>query len=130
MKSGKQRRTEIKQRRLDRAHAMSALDRHRMPPEPPIGAVLADASALSHNSTYGLLPLYYVDRPFDCRDCGMAEVWTAKQQKWWYEAAKGPIDSTAVRCRTCREVERRRVEAARQVSAEGLKRKIDAKSTR
>ena len=128
MKSGKQRRAEIKQRRLDRARAMSALDCHRMPPVLPIGAVLADAAALSHNNTYGLLPLYYVDRPFDCRDCGAAEVWTAKQQKWWYETAKGPIDSTAVRCRTCRAMERRRVEAARQASAEGLKRKMNVKS--
>jgi hypothetical protein len=107
---------------------MSVLDCHRMPPEPPIGAVLADATALSHNNTYGLLPLYYVDRPFNCRNCGVAEVWTAKQQKWWYETAKRSIDSAAVRCRTCRAVERRRVEAARQASAEGLKRKMNAKS--
>ena len=128
MKSGKQRRTEIKQRRLDRARAMSALDCHRTPPELPIGAVLADASALLHNNTYWPLPMYYVDRPFDCRDCGVAEVWTAKQQKWWYEIAKGSIGSTAVRCLSCRAVERRRVEAARQTSAEGFKRKMDAKS--
>jgi len=29
-------------------------------------------------------------------------VWTAEQQKWWYEVAKGPIFSVAVRCRECR----------------------------
>ncbi|MGA3844764.1 zinc-ribbon domain-containing protein [Ralstonia nicotianae] len=45
---------------------------------------------------------YYVDLPFTCRDCASQEVWTAAQQKWWYEEAKGYVDSTAVRCLACR----------------------------
>lgn len=57
---------------------------------------------MSHNNTYGLLPLFYVDKAYTCRDCGAEEIWIAKQQKWWYETAKGHIDSTAVRCRRCR----------------------------
>lgn len=68
----------------------------------PTGAVLADQNELKHINTYGELPAFYVDKPFVCRDCGAEEVWTAEQQKWWYEVAKGHIDSTAVRCRTCR----------------------------
>ena len=68
----------------------------------PPGAVLADHDELRHINTYGALPLYYVDKPFVCRDCGVEEVWSAEQQKWWYETAKGHIDSTAVRCRDCR----------------------------
>lgn len=68
----------------------------------PIYSVVADHSELLHNNTYGPLPNFYVDIAFTCRDCGSEEIWTAKQQKWWYEIAKGHIDSTAIRCRSCR----------------------------
>lgn len=121
MKSGKQRRAEIRARRLQRAVAAAGLDPRMAPPSPLLGTVMADAAQLAHNNTYGLLPLFYVDRAFVCRDCGVQEVWTAKQQKWWYEVAKGHIDSTAVRCRRCRRIEQARVAEARRVSAEGLR---------
>jgi Probable zinc-ribbon domain len=49
---------------------------------------------------------YYVDKPFVCQRCGISQVWTAAQQKWWYEVAKGPAFSTARRCRSCRQRER------------------------
>jgi hypothetical protein len=65
--------------------------------ELPKGAVLADLSQQAPNNSYSP-PLYYVDRPFTCEDCGREEVWTASQQKWYYEVAKGPIYATAVRC--------------------------------
>lgn len=45
---------------------------------------------------------YYEDLAFDCRDCGARQVWTAEQQQWWYETAKGYVYSTAVRCLACR----------------------------
>jgi len=51
-------------------------------------------------------PRYYEDLPFKCQECGADEVWTAEQQQWWYEVAKGPIYSRAVRCRACREKHR------------------------
>jgi hypothetical protein len=114
MKSGKQRREEIKARRRERAALLHGLDRYVPLHQLPLGAVAADAQQLVHNNTYGLLPLFYVDRPFACRDCSAHEVWTAKQQKWWYEIAKGPIDSIAVRCRPCRAKERERVGEARR----------------
>lgn len=104
MKSNRQHRAEIKAKRAQRA--MKRLKRSPPKtwlPEKPPGAVAADHRALSHNNTYGLLPDYYLDRPFTCRDCGAAETWTAAQQKWWYERAKGHIDSFAVRCRNCRQ---------------------------
>jgi len=101
MKSNKQRRLEIKARRLRRAKKLE-IDTTKSLDQLPLGAVLADHDELQHNNTYGLLPVFYIDRPFVCRDCGAEEVWTAKQQKWWYEIAKGHIDSCAVRCRGCR----------------------------
>ncbi|WLD14561.1 zinc-ribbon domain containing protein [Planctellipticum variicoloris] len=51
---------------------------------------------------------YYLDQPFTCVDCGKDEVWTATQQKWWYEVAKGDVFTTARRCRICRRRDRER----------------------
>jgi hypothetical protein len=51
---------------------------------------------------------FYVDIPIVCKDCGMLEIWTARQQQWWYEAVQGPVEKTAVRCRACRRTKRRR----------------------
>lgn len=46
---------------------------------------------------------YYLDVPFTCASCGAEEVWTASQQKWWYEEMKGSLYSWAKFCRPCRE---------------------------
>lgn len=45
---------------------------------------------------------YYLDFPFTCVSCGSEEVWTAAQQKWWFEVARGSVYSGASRCRSCR----------------------------
>jgi Probable zinc-ribbon domain len=68
----------------------------------PDGRVAADPSLQVPNNSYSSPPLFYEDRDFPCRDCGRLEVWTAEQQKWWYEVAKGPLYSGASRCRKCR----------------------------
>jgi hypothetical protein len=74
---------------------------------PGAGVEDADRALLArHNNTCGTLPTFYVDKVFTCRDCGQEQVWTAKQQKWWYEERLGPIDSTAVRCLPCRRARR------------------------
>ena len=41
---------------------------------PPIGSIPADHVELSHNNTYGPLPLFYVDKIIVCRDCGKEEL--------------------------------------------------------
>jgi hypothetical protein len=101
MKSNKQRRAEIKAARLKKAQKLSGNLDTRNGPVPP-HALLADHELLKHNESYYLWPLYYVDKPFICKDCKSHEVWKAHQQKWWLEIAKGIIGSTAVRCRACR----------------------------
>lgn len=63
--------------------------------------IIADLSKQAPNNSYGP-PAEYRDQPFTCVDCGKEEVWTARQQQWWYEVAKGTIYSHAVRCRACR----------------------------
>ena len=123
MKSGKQRRHEIKQRRLQRAEKTIAIQRTSTPPHKIASMVMADQTALAHNNTYGLLPLFYLDRAFICRDCGAHELWTAKQQKWWYEVAKGPLLATAIRCRPCRTKLRKEKLKQRLRSEEGRRRK-------
>ena len=124
MKSGKQRRAEIKERRRKRAAPYAELDRFDLSGK-PAHAILANIDELQHNlrAAYTLMPLYYVDMPFTCKDCGSMELWTAKQQKWWYEIAKGSIDSIAIRCRSCRKKEQARKEEARRVHLEGIAKK-------
>ena len=65
-------------------------------------AIAADTSKLAHINTYGSLPEYYIDQPFTCRQCGKHEIWKARDQKWYYEEAKGHIDAKAVECHECR----------------------------
>ncbi|BEP60185.1 hypothetical protein GmRootV213_07390 [Variovorax sp. V213] len=117
-KSNKQRRAEIKARRIERAAALEARlrvhDVRKLSVDGPLpGLELADKSRLaSCNTMFCEVPDFYLDRPFTCRDCGAEEVWTAKQQKWWYEVAQGSIYSNAVRCRACRLARRALREAA------------------
>jgi hypothetical protein len=68
--------------------------------------IKADLSKQTPNNSYSP-PLYYEDKRFKCRDCGAECVWTAEQQKLWYEEWGGPVQSTAIRCRACRQRLRR-----------------------
>src|SRR6478672_4107211 len=68
--------------------------------------IKADLSKQTPNNSYSP-PLYYEDIRFTCRDCGAECVWTAEQQRLWYEKWGGAIQSTAVRCRACRQRVRR-----------------------
>lgn len=70
--------------------------------------VPADHKKLSHINTYGGLPAFYIDKPFVCRSCGKREIWKAKDQKWYYEEAKGHIDAKAVECHACRKARKSR----------------------
>ncbi|MBH9576678.1 zinc-ribbon domain-containing protein [Inhella proteolytica] len=112
MKSNKQRRQEIKARRHQRAMAMNTAKPGQRTQAVSADAVPADPAKLTHNNTYGLLPRFYLDRPFVCRDCSAEAVWTGTQQKWWYEELQKPIASQAVRCLDCRRARRQLVEAS------------------
>lgn len=75
--------------------------------------VPVDPEKLNMGNSYSSAPEYYYNIEFECMDCGSAEVWTALQQKWWYEEAGGYFFSTAVRCRACRAKEQKRKQKAR-----------------
>ncbi len=92
----------LKESRLLRAAEYSGLDTSDPEIEPPPGSVLADHAALSHNNTSSRLTRFYVDQVVICRNCGTEEIWPANRQKWWYEVAKGNINTTAILCRKCR----------------------------
>ena len=107
MKSGKQRRREIKTARLLRTtKAQRALDQYLPLGFRPTEAITVNPALLASYNSYGeplfLARGWYQDQPFRCVDCGKDEVWTAAQQQWWYEVVQGSVYAHAVRCRPCR----------------------------
>jgi hypothetical protein len=123
MTSKKTKRKRLDEARLKRARASKGVDPFDAASDPPHGAVMADRNELLHNNTYGPLPRFYVDKIVVCRNCGKEEVWPAARQKWWYEVAKGNINTDAVYCRNCRDKEKARKAEARKAHFEGLGKK-------
>ena len=122
MKSNKQRRLEIKTRRQRKSGTSGdgTFDPRNFRPG---SCVTADHAKLAHNSYYCELPIFYVDKTFNCRACGSQNTWSAKKQKWWYEIAKGRIESIAIYCRDCRIKRRKEKEVQKTRMAELAKRK-------
>jgi hypothetical protein len=91
------------------------------------GRTLVNPDRLGPNYSYGIPDYaergYYLDLPFRCKGCGKEEVWTAIQQKWWYEVAQGDLWTVAIRCRPCRRKERDRKLEADKARVAGLERK-------
>ncbi|WP_051559771.1 zinc-ribbon domain containing protein [Marinobacterium jannaschii] len=91
------------QRQLRRARRQYAACLDSPPGDlPGIQRVPSNPEKLSHNKTFGPLPLFYEDLFFVCADCNSEEIWAAADQKWWYEEFKADINSIATRCPTCR----------------------------
>lgn len=133
MKSNKQRRQEIKAQRLRRSERQVQIRRvNARPVNRPVGTEPVTPTRLRPTNSYGIPDFvqrgYYQDRPLRCKDCGIEEVWTAVQQRWWYEVAQGDVWTVAVRCRPCRQRERERKAEARRIHAEGLAVKSMARS--
>jgi Probable zinc-ribbon domain len=136
MKSGKQRRIELKVKKQDRktklaTKKLAAREAAREVEKQWVvsqhGGLIVDPTALAQNNSYSepeFMKLgYYLDKPFNCAACKSQEVWTAAQQKWWYEVAKGSLFATAKFCRTCRNQEKHRRAEARRVHLEGIAKK-------
>ena len=120
MSNSQRKRERLAASRLRRAKQMQHIDPCNSGSEPPDGAVLVDPAELAHNNTYGALPRFYLDRIVTCRDCAVEEVWPACRQKWWYETAKGDINTVAVYCRGCRKKRKAIKEQARAVHLSGV----------
>jgi Probable zinc-ribbon domain len=130
MKSGRQRRAEIKLRRQEKRLANSAKNKYLKGVSAvnqydwPLGCVPVNPANLSPNNSYGIPEFIkrgiYVDMSFTCKHCVTPQIWTAQQQHWWYELAKGDVWTIAVLCRPCRIKERERKALARKIHLEGL----------
>jgi hypothetical protein len=96
--------TEKELREADRVLSLSPGQQKNHP-----STLAADPSKLNHINTYGSLPEFYLDRPFACRRCGKREIWKAKDQKRYYEEAKGHTDAVAVECHACRKAKKQRL---------------------
>lgn len=128
MKSGKQRRAEIKASRVAAGQARAHIDPRFTIHAAGAPQLLSGASQLAPDKSYGV-PVFvtrgcYVDVSFRCVDCGAEGVWTAERQKWWYEVAKGGVWTCANRCRECRANKREQREASRAAYCEGMLRKL------
>jgi hypothetical protein len=120
MKSNKQRRQEIKAQRLRRTERQIQIRRaDARPVHRPVSTESVTPALLRRNNSYSIPDFvqrgYYQGRPFRCKDCGIEEVWTAAQQRGWYEVAQGEVWTVAVRCRACRRQERVRKAEARHI---------------
>ena len=102
MSSHKKNLTELAAEReaLERTAKLDALAR----------GVAVDPSKLAPDGSYDQPDFvnrgYYIDQTFDCEKCGKPQTWTARQQKWWYEVAKGGVWTYASLCRSCKRQER------------------------
>lgn len=123
MSSPRRKQQRLEDSALKRAKVLSHLDTRDENVMPPPGSIAADPAQLTHNNTYGRLPRFYVDRIVKCRSCGKEEVWPADRQKWWYEVAKGSINTDAVYCRACRSRMKATQAEARKVHLNGVARK-------
>ena len=128
MKSGKQRRQEI--RTLRRERKARKIKQEKLETLARLGTAPCNEENLAPYNSYGMPAFvergFYRDEEFECIDCGALEIWTATQQKWWYEVAKGNVESRAVRCRPCRRKEQARKRAAREASMEGKRHKEES----
>lgn len=124
MNSNKKRKAEIRKQRAARAAKALMRMRSEIQKGNLAGTAPCDPELLAPSNSYGRPPFvergYYIDMLFECCDCQKQELWRADRQKWWYEVAKGHVESTAVRCNACRRKERERKAEARRIHLEGL----------
>jgi len=60
---------------------------------------------------------WYVDARFRCRDCQAAFVWSAEEQKAWFETYRFYVDSRPTLCRDCRAKRRDAVQLRKDYDA-------------
>ena len=102
------------QHRIGREAKKPRQKKARKIPPLPAGAVQADPA----KQVYGMGgPLaFYKDVDRLCVQCGMSFVFSASEQKYWYETLGFIVYSTAIRCVTCRRRKRSEVALQRQLA--------------
>ena len=84
--------------------------------EIPEGALAADPD--EQNSSGLSVKFYYKDIQFTCAGCGQDDVWTARQQKRYFEDQKGNIYNEPKWCYEChaKRMENRKIKAVEQIN--------------
>ena len=90
-------------------------------PPLPRGAVRGNPERQNYCRAHHEPKYFYVDETHTCVQCRLQFVFTAKEQKFWYETLQFNFNSQAIRCRNCRK-QRRTDAALRQQIATALKR--------
>ena len=89
--------------------------------EIPSGAIPADIS--KQTPAYFSVRYYYRDHEFTCTKCGTTEIWTAQEQKWYFEEIKAHPRSVAKYCRKCRKQRKMENDIQRRSLNQSLKNK-------
>jgi Probable zinc-ribbon domain len=71
-------------------------------PRVPRGAVEGDVAQQVYCHSCHVPKYFYVDEPRRCIQCDERFVFTAREQKYWYETRKFNFHSVPVRCAACR----------------------------
>lgn len=72
----------------------------------PRGAVRGNIKSQSFCRMCHVPRYFYINQDKTCVQCGKDFVFSAKEQKYWYESLKFHFDSTAIRCPKCRRTQR------------------------
>ncbi len=75
--------------------------------EVPKNALAAEPDAQNHQGGYSV-KFYYQDIPYKCAGCGRPGVWTAQQQKRYFEKQKGNIYNEPKWCYECHSMRMRK----------------------
>ncbi len=75
-------------------------------PPMPEGAVRGDPNQQHFCPMCNVPRYFFVDQERRCVECGHEFVFSASEQKFWYEDLKFHFDSVAIRCQDCRRKQR------------------------
>ena len=75
-------------------------------PQLPPGAVRGNPAAQNYCSAHHVPRYFYVDERHTCVQCGSDFLFSAKEQKFWYETLRFISCSRAIRCPSCRKHKR------------------------
>jgi hypothetical protein len=86
--------------------AISGMHQEHIKPKIPYGALPGNIELQVFCSFCHIPKYYYLDRERTCVQCGQDFIFSAKEQKFWYETLKFNFNSEAIRCMTCRKSKR------------------------
>ncbi|MBA3037821.1 MAG: hypothetical protein FP814_15185 [Desulfobacterium sp.] len=75
-------------------------------PSLPVGAVRGNVKSQSFCRMCHVPRYFFINEDKTCVQCGQDFVFSAKEQKYWFESLKFHFDSTAIRCPKCRKLRR------------------------